>query len=249
MKTVNVAAAASLAVVLSMFVSVGAKAQVFDRGQARNAPAETAQEAAPRRAPIRPERADISVRTPRFMVQMHRFEVIDETGSTDIGSDEVLVKYETPGYWMTTSEFGDVDTGETRHIEPWQRCIYPARDPDDLSNRFWECNRQGAPGPVRFAIMLREQDSYLANIHVCDDVHRHRNDLIAPNDCTLSNIDAELIGYVTHDFTVEQLVNALPNEWSTRDFSMDLGSFNSRYRIFYSITRTSDLVGGPVATQ
>ncbi|MGH6949484.1 MAG: hypothetical protein ACREH4_01290, partial [Vitreimonas sp.] len=232
MTTVHIGAAAPIAVFLSLFACAPAKAQVFERP--RPAPAETAQQTVPGRAATRADYADTSVRTPRFMVQMLRFEVIDETGSTDVGSDEVLVKYDTTAYWMTTSEFGDVDTGERRQIEPWQRCIYPARDPDDRANGIWECNNLGAPGPLNFTITLREQDTSLANVRVCLDFRAHRNDLVSPSDCTLSFTDAELIGSVTHQATVEQLVSTLPTEWTSHDFNIVLGTHNSSYRIFYT---------------
>jgi hypothetical protein len=245
MKAVSIAAL-SFALALSGLAAAPSAAQVFQRPQSTQ-PAQPSQPRAPNRAQMQPHGVtqSLETRTPRFTLKVFRFEAINETGSTNIGSDEVEMTYQTPSYWTSTSEFGDVDNGEARDIPVWQQCVFPARDADGANNSHWTCEHEGRPGPIYFTITLSENDwAFIPNARYCPP----GTDLRLHTECPPISQTGN-IGYFTREFTAEQLVNLLPQPWDSRDLTQDVGGHDSHYRIHYRITRTSDLVSAPHSTQ
>jgi hypothetical protein len=70
----------------------------------------------------------ISLMVPQFVAETVRFKAIDETGYDALGSDEVyaIISDLNPTLNdLATSEYGDVDAGETRNFGRDERCIAP----------------------------------------------------------------------------------------------------------------------------
>jgi hypothetical protein len=195
---------AVLALALSV-CAASAGAQDVDPGL-RNAPAAQA----PHRRPGPADNAAAitdEVRTPRYIVEQIRFHAHDESGDWDWGSDEIISNVFTSGYILASREFGDVDTGETRNFPAYQRCIYPAYDPDGRRNGRWACRPEGAAGPIHFTVGLRESDTEIfpsgACLYSATDMLGHRCDLhlSASND----------LGVYTVIMSEAQLLAAMPN--------------------------------------
>jgi hypothetical protein len=96
---------------------------------------------------------------PRFKVEAVRFHAIDQSGRTDLGSDEVIAVFGNPRHRMTTAEYGDISSGEIQPFRPEQSCIWPSVDTGGERDRAWACAQGGAAGAVRFSISLLEVDA------------------------------------------------------------------------------------------
>src|SRR5262245_30095631 len=98
----------------------------------------------------------------RFMVAAVRLHANNETGIDRAGSDEIVVAFHDPArnLQMTTSVFGDFDTGETRSFNRDQYCIAPVVG---LTSRgdSWRCDRAGAPGPVSAEVVVLELANWM----------------------------------------------------------------------------------------
>ena len=72
----------------------------------------------------------ITIAEPRFAAEAVRFKAIDQTGYTNVGSDEVHAVFVdfNPLQERATSEYGSVDAGETKNFRAADRCIAPQPD-------------------------------------------------------------------------------------------------------------------------
>ncbi|MEQ1707068.1 MAG: hypothetical protein ABL864_01905 [Terricaulis sp.] len=99
------------------------------------------------------------VREPRFIVEAVSFLAVDESGWTDLGSDEVFAVFsDVAGSGGRTSTFEDIDTSVGRNFDREQSCILPAIDPDGALNKVWACAPEGTRGPLNFSIGLYDED-------------------------------------------------------------------------------------------
>lgn len=197
--------------------AASAGAQDFNR-DLRNAPAA---QAPPRH--LRP--ADNSaamtdeVRTPRYIVEQIRFYADDESGSTDWGADEIISNVFTSGYMLASHEFGDVDSHETRNFPAYERCIYPAYDPDGGRNGHWACRAEGAAGPINFTIGLRESDIEILPSGTC---LYSGTDMLGDR-CDLHLSASNDLGVYTVHMSEAQLLAAMPNVGATFERRLSLG--------------------------
>ncbi len=114
----------------------------------------------PRTRPLREGVTGFSIsQEPRFKVEAVRFHAIDQSGRTDLGSDEVVAVFSNPQHRMTTAEYGSISSGEIQPFRAEQSCIWPSVDTGGERDRAWACAREGAAGAVRFSIMLLEVDA------------------------------------------------------------------------------------------
>ncbi|MBX3430262.1 MAG: hypothetical protein KF779_11845 [Hyphomonadaceae bacterium] len=197
--------------------AISADADDFNR-DVRNAPAAQA----PHRRP-HPGRDAASttdeVRTPRYMVEQISFYADDESGDTDWGSDEIISNVFTANYMLASHEFGDVDTHETRTFPAYERCIYPAYDPDGDRNGHWACHPEGAAGPINFTIGLRESDVEIFPSGTC---LYSGTDMLGDR-CDLHLSSSNDLGvYVVH-MSEAQLLAAMPHEGDTFERRLSIG--------------------------
>lgn len=208
-------------------------------------------------------------RTPRFIVQAIRFHANDETGSTNVGSDEILAVFSTAHYQLVTARYEDIDNGESRGFVMEQRCIYPAIDPDNTRNYAWGCRSEGAAGPLHFTITLREHDgehSFGGIFAQCTGgaLGPFPSDLIASLNrmpCEAQDAASSVIGRFTVVKSVAELVAAMPAPGRFLEEEVLLGgpcppqpglcngASDGEYTVVHRITRTADLVQPRPATR
>jgi hypothetical protein len=152
---------------------------------------------------------------PAFKVEAVGFKALDETGYDWAGSDEIRVGFVTPFEDITSREFGDVDSGETRPFNADESCIVPVGaaagrrlgrlvgPPSD-----WFCADLGRPGPLGFEVVVAEQDISLFGFDNPPTV-------VGPGD--------DLIGRKTLSFTPEGLLAAMPAVGGTVEEDVLLG--------------------------
>src|SRR5919106_1585783 len=152
---------------------------------------------------------------PSFKVEAVGFRCLDETGYDWAGSDEIRVGFVTPFEDITSREFGDVDSGETRTFNADESCSIPVgaatgrqlgRLVGPPSN--WFCADLGRPGPLSFEVVMAEQDIDWFGFEFPPTV-------LGPYD--------DLIGRKTLTFTPEQLLAAMPTVGSTVEENVLLG--------------------------
>ncbi len=215
------------------------------------------------------ETAGTEERIPRFVVQAIRFHANDETGSTNVGSDEIIAQFSTSGYQLITSQYINVDNNETRGFTPAQRCIYPAIDPDNTRNYAWSCRAEGGAWPGLFTISLREHDgehSFGGIFAQCTGgaLPQSPTDLFMnPNrlPCEVQSAASDLIGRFIVRKTIDELLAAMPAPGRFLQETVLLGGpcppqpglcnepSDGEYEVTYRITRTADLVQQRPAAQ
>jgi hypothetical protein len=132
--------------------------------------------AVPAGAQLPPDTQDLTPgETPLYGVKVHAFKAIDESGYDAAGSDEVFGIFSSNrGRLVRTSNYGDVDTGESRMIKLGERCLAPQHlssgrvtvpgevlwAPDDT----WNCpsSKGGVAGPITLSLNLWEDDDCFA---------------------------------------------------------------------------------------
>src|SRR6185295_371779 len=136
-----------------------------------------------------------ALRSPQFVTTAVRFKALDETGWDWTGSDEVYAVFSdldpTHGD-LTTSTFGDVDSGESRDFPPTEQCIAPRP----------RCDR-GLPS-IHFKLALWERDK-LPGVFVHGEltgVHNHLENGLEDSD--------DLIGNAEVTKPTEELLSELP---------------------------------------
>lgn len=154
-------------------------------------------------------------RIPSFKVEALGFKALDETGYDWLGSDEIRVGFVTPFEDITSREFGDVDSGDTRTFNADESCIIPVGEATGRqlgrlvgppSN--WFCADLGRPGPLTFEVVMAEQDVALFGFE---------------NPPTVLGPADDLIGRKTLTFTPEELLAAMSTVGSTVEENVLLG--------------------------
>jgi hypothetical protein len=152
---------------------------------------------------------------PGFKVEAVGFKALDETGYDWPGSDEIRVGFVTPFEDITSREFGDADSGETRTFNADESCIMPVGEATGrLSGHLvgppsnWFCADLGRPGPLSFEVVMAEQDFSLFGFE---------------NPPTVLGLGDDLIGRKTLTFTPEELLAAMPTVGSTVEENVLLG--------------------------
>lgn len=248
-------AAALLAFTLGIFAAPEAIGQqVFNHGTLE-APAQQAQ---PRVQRDLRGNTVLSQRTPRFLVEAVSFKALDETGSTNLASDEIVVMVFTNGSVMTSDVYGSIDVNNTQAIRPAERCISPAYDPDQTRNHQWACRDGGAAGPVRFSVSLYEHDGRWApGSGHCSD--RTATDLFDQRwrACALQEAESFEIGEWRVEMSVQEMVEAMRQPGAHIERTITIGGYcpqqfgvcgeaaDGEYEFTYRITRMSDLTGPP----
>lgn len=151
---------------------------------------------------------------PSFKIEAVGFKALDETGFDSPGSDEIRVGFVTPFEDITSREFGDVDSGESRTFNADESCVVPV---GQATNRQlgrlvgppsnWFCAELGRPGPLSFEVVMAEQDWFYG--------FETPPTVLGPND--------DLIGRRTLTFTPEELLTAMPAVGNSVDQNILLG--------------------------
>jgi hypothetical protein len=172
---------------------------------------------------------EITFTTPQFVVQALWFKANDETGWYWTGSDEVYAIFSDmdPTHTdRTTSEYDDVDEGDTVNFKATDSCMAPQPNCDrgmaDLNVRFsfWEadwaaplyfsyCNKPDSPG-IRWRLQFG----------IC--------------------IDDDFIGSGEIIYSRAELVAMLPAVGNSREFTAVMDKDAGKYRFRYRITRIAN---------
>lgn len=173
---------------------------------------------------------EITFTTPQFVVQALWFKANDETGWYWTGSDEVYAVFSDmdPTHTdRTTSEYDDVDEGDTVNFKATDSCMAPQPNCDrgmaDLNVRFsfWEadwaaplgfsyCNKPDSPG-IRWRLQFG----------ICID-----DDFIGSGEIIYSRAD---------------LVAMLPAVGNSRELTAVMDKDAGKYRFRYRITRIANV--------
>jgi hypothetical protein len=195
---------------------------------------------------------------PMFKVEAISFAAVDESGVDWLGSDEVVAVWRaanSPG--ANTREFSSVDSGDIKEFHPLQSCIFPINYDGIFINgnaphngqttglAGWECVTGGGIGPIIFEFSLYEMD---------DEWHSFFNPCFNGSVGTDVNtcID-DFLGGATIRFTVDELIEMLPNVGSSKDFNhislttcgentvCSVPWLGPDYRFSYRITRMDNI--------
>jgi hypothetical protein len=172
------------------------------------------------------EGQEIVFTTPQFKVEALWFKANDETGWAWTGSDEVYAIFSDmdPTHTdRTTSEYDDVDEGDTVNFKAADSCMAPQSACDrgmtdlNVAFSFWEadwaaplgfsyCNPPDRPG-LRWRVQFG----------IC--------------------VDDDLIGWGQIIYSREDLVAMLPAVGDSREFTAVMDKDAGKYRFRYRITR------------
>ena len=196
----------------------------------------------------RDNRFSASNQIPMFKVEAITFKCIEETGLNNWGSDEVIVVWNaanSPG--ANTKEFSSVDAGETKEFHQLQSCIYPINydgyfingnaphvgEPTDTL-AGWECVAGGGMGPINFRFAFYEIDEAWHDFFSpCFD---------GSVDTGVNTCNDDFIGGSTISFTVDELIEMLPNVGSSKNFNITNYPTFSEYHFRYRITRMDNIM-------
>lgn len=98
------------------------------------------------------------IREPRFIVEAVSFKAVDESGRTDVGSDEVFAVFHSGDNAMITKVYGNVDDGDEESFEAGQSCMWPVATTSERGAETWTCSTEGGRGPVAFQVALYDLD-------------------------------------------------------------------------------------------
>lgn len=209
-------------------------------------------QAPPQPQPRRPLREGVTgfaiSQEPRFKVEAVRFKAVNESHGTSAGSDEVVGVFFGPQHRMTTVEYENVDTGESRDFGVQHNCIWPSQDTGTVRDRAWACAPEGAAGPVAFSIVLLEMDwdhpyhGIWPFGELC-----HSNDLapVATNSCEVDQGDELFRGAFSYD--VAQILSRLdPACRCFEETASQSHGDDTQYEVTFRITRV-DTYSEPLA--
>jgi len=170
-----------------------------------------------------------ALRSPQFVTTAVRFKALDETGWDWTGSDEVYAVFSDldPTHDdLTTSTFGDVDSGESRDFSPAEQCIAPHP----------RCDR-GLPS-VHFKLALWESDRLFPFPHGEQTGGHSRLE----NGVDTSD---DLIGKAEVTRSTEELLSELPTVGSFKDYTLTPAGGSGRYELTYRVTRLPNTIRVP----
>lgn len=187
---------------------------------------------------------------PRYKIEAVSFTAVDETGYTDLGSDEVMVRTVDITGWSVSDAFDGVDTGETRTFNPRTSCIVGVQPGVATLNRDSLCSTAGEPATrLGFKVTLWEKDpvgwgSYGASFCVPHQGLRHSG-----RHCADNGDGDDFIGWKPLSFTTQDVESVLPRVGDVFTESTELSPCeentvcsgrDSTYRFTYRITRLAD---------
>jgi hypothetical protein len=171
---------------------------------------------------------EVTFASPQFVAHAVSFKALDETGPDWPGSDEVyglFADFNAPNEFMT-SEYEDVDTGETKRFRSADRCL--ARQPS--------CDR-GASS-LHFGIGLWEKDSSFPGVEFCAGILTGSIENYPGSPCGWPD---DLIGLAEVKLDQAQLVAALPAVGDTANYTVKPKGGAGSYEFTYRITRLADV--------
>ena len=168
----------------------------------------------------------IYITVPQFVAHADSFRAVDESGWTDVGSDEVRAVFAdfNPINERVTKEYDNVDSGETIAFIAEDRCITPLPD----------CS--GGRETVSFMVSLWEMDADIGFTGIFG--------LEEPNRIGAHDVyedgpgsGSDLLGRASVGWSRLQLLGTLPNVGDTVERQVDLNGGDGDYRFTYRITR------------
>lgn len=164
---------------------------------------------------------------PRFMAWPVSIYANDETGADWTGSDEVYAIFRDPATnsAVYTPQWGDVDTGETRHFAQANACLTPIGQTYDGGNGrpiAWRCREGGIAGPFSFTVELWESDSSWTP-HACIGS--------LPGEVGAHNCADDLIARYTIAYSNAELLAAMPQVGAMHTESLRRGGYTFTWRV------------------
>lgn len=172
----------------------------------------------------------VIVMVPQFVAHAESFHAVDESGSTDWGSDEVRAVFAdfNPIRERATSEYEDVDSGKTVAFIAADRCITPL--PDCSVGRE----------TVQFKVSLWDMDADIGFTGIFGleaPVRIGTHDMYENG----PGSGSDLLGRASIGWPRTQLLGTLPNVGDTVERQVQLHGGDGDYRFNYRITRLPDV--------
>ncbi len=175
------------------------------------------------------------VRYPRFIVEAVSFYAADESGRTDLGSDEVFAVFESGANTAITDVFGSVDTGDREAFETGQTCVWPIAGASRPGANSWACSPEGGRGPVSFSIKLYDLDPDLPDEVFTGAFCINGSHYGATDGCATEH--SSLLFDASFSYGVSEILGRL--DPACRCFEETASQFmdNARYEVTFRITR------------
>lgn len=106
------------------------------------------------------------IREPRFIVEAVSFKAVDESGRTNLSSDEVFAYFHSGDNAMLTKVYSNVDDNDEESFEAGQSCIFPVSATSEFATDNWTCAPEGARGPISFQIELYDLDPNIVDRNI-----------------------------------------------------------------------------------
>ena len=183
------------------------------------------------------EGQEITFTSPQFVVHALWFKANDETNWAWMGSDEVYAVWSDlqPDHAdYPTSNYNDVDEGDTVQFRPGDRCMAPQGRVDAPYPRR---GCQGGLPELNLRYSFWEKDGpYPAGLEFCPGSFPGDHHTLQNGKCDSD----DLIGWgaIVHDRN--ELLAMLPNVGDSREFTRVMDKDAGKYRFRYRITRLAN---------
>ena len=183
------------------------------------------------------------IREPRFIVEAVRFKAVDESGRTDLTSDEVFAVFRSGEHSMITEVYDDVDSSDVESFEAGQSCIWPVADTSQRGERTWACSTEGGRGPISFHIELYDLDPNVVDRNIlgrfCIPIGWHGN-----TDPCITRHSSQLFN-ADFSYGVSEILGRLDPECRCFEETASQSMDNATYEVTFRITRV-DTGGEPL---
>jgi hypothetical protein len=172
---------------------------------------------------------------PRFIVEALGFYAADESGRTDLASDEVFAVFESGRNVAVTEVFGSVDTGDRESFEAGQTCISPIGGNSRPGANTWACAPEGARGPVSFEISLYDLDVEVPQVFTGNFCIRTGQGFGRTPYCATNH--SSLLFDANFSYGVSEILGRLDPACRCFEETASQSMDNARYEVTFRITR------------
>lgn len=175
------------------------------------------------------------VRHPRFIVEAVSFYAVDESGRTDLGSDEVFAVFESGANTAITDVFGSVDTGDREAFDAGQTCILPISASSRRDANTWACAPEGGRGPVSFTIKLYDLDPNVIDNRVFGQICVDAASFGTTSTCVTRH--SSLLFDASFSYGVSEILGRLDPACRCFEETASQSMDNARYEVTFRIRR------------
>lgn len=146
----------------------------------------------------------------RYKIEAIGFKARNETGWDWWGSDEVMVGTEDGKGWTTSSEIGNVDSGEFHPFDPIRSCMVAVRPGIVVLGKTSVCEDDGEPAPLGFGVEFWEKDLFGWRTSFCKAMPPGKGRHAGPH-CADDGVGDDFIGRARIDLSMLDLEAVLFN--------------------------------------